>query len=95
MQRILLLVTLALFSVLTAAAVWQDGVLKIFSSIPQSLGSLQIYVDLVIACVLINVWIWRDAKEHGRKPWGRIIATMIVGTFSPLIYLLTRPSESQ
>jgi RsiW-degrading membrane proteinase PrsW (M82 family) len=95
MQRILVILTLILFGALTVAALWQDGILKIFSSIPQSLGSLQIYLDLVIACSLINVWIWHDAKKHGRNPWLWIIATFIVGSFSPLIYLLARPTATQ
>jgi RsiW-degrading membrane proteinase PrsW (M82 family) len=50
-------------------------------------------VDLVIAAMLINVWIWHDAQAHGRNPWGWIIATLIVGSFSPLLYLITRNSS--
>jgi RsiW-degrading membrane proteinase PrsW (M82 family) len=95
MQRIILLLTLILFGALTAAAVWQDGIVGIFSSITRSAGSVQIFIDLVIACTLINVWIWRDAKAQGRNPWGWIIATFIIGTFSPLVYLLVRPSAQK
>lgn len=95
MQRIIILLTLVLFGALTAVALWQDGIMGVFSSITRSAGSVQIYVDLVIACVLINVWVWRDAKEHGRNPWGWIIATFVVGTFSPLVYLLVRPSVTK
>jgi hypothetical protein len=43
--------------------------------------------------MLINVWMWRDAKAHGRNPWVWVIATLIVGSFSPLLYLITRKSS--
>ncbi|MEM7134336.1 MAG: DUF2834 domain-containing protein [Chloroflexota bacterium] len=88
--RTLIIVTLILFGALTAAALWYDGLLGIFASIISSFGSAQIYVDLVIAIVLINVWIWRDAKARGRNPWPWIVAALVVGSFSPLVYLLTR-----
>jgi hypothetical protein len=92
--RLILALTLFLFGVLTAMALWSDGILGIFSSIVHSYGSLQIFVDLVIAASLINVWIWHDAKEYGRNPWGWIIATLVVGSFSPLVYLLFRKDKS-
>jgi RsiW-degrading membrane proteinase PrsW (M82 family) len=92
MQRLIIISVLILFGVLSVVAVWQEGVINIFSAIPRSLGSVQIFVDLVIACTLINVWIWRDAKEKGRNPWLWIIGTYLVGSFSPLVYLLVRPA---
>ncbi len=91
--RLVLVFVLVAFGILTGLAFWHDGVLGIFASIIHSYGSLQIYVDLVIAASLINVWIWRDAKEQGRNPWGWIIATLIVGSFSPLVYLLVRKNK--
>lgn len=95
MSRVILIVTLVLFGGLTAVALWEDGIVGIFSSIVSSYGSLQIYVDLVIAIMLINVWIWHDARAHQRNPWPWIVAAFLVGAFSPLLYLLTRqPSAS-
>ncbi len=92
MSRLLISVTLILFGALTALAVWHDGITGIFASIVHSYGSVQIYVDLVIALVLIMVWIWNDARATGRKAWPWIVATLLVGSFSPLLYLLTRKS---
>ena len=86
----IIIVTLLLFGALTAVAIWQDGVLGIFASIVSSWGSAQIYLDLVIALSIIMVWLYRDAVKAGRNPWPWIIATAIVGAFSPLIYLLIR-----
>ena len=95
MSRILIVITLILFGALTALAVWQDGITGIFASIFSSFGSAQIYVDLVIALVLIMVWIWRDAKATGRNAWPWIVATLVVGAFSPLLYLLSRKSPEK
>ena len=92
MFRIILLATFFLFGIFTAFALWNEGISSIPASIMHSYNSIQIYVDLVIAAMLINVWIWHDAKAHGRNPWGWIIATVIVGSFSPLLYLITRKS---
>jgi hypothetical protein len=90
MSRILIVITLILFGTLTILAVWHDGITGVFASIFSSFGSAQIYVDLVIALVLTMVWIWHDAKATGRNAWPWIVATILVGTFSPLLYLLTR-----
>jgi len=91
-MRTLLLVTLIFFGVLTAIALWFDGITGIFASITSSWGSLQIFVDLVIALTLIMVWMYRDAKRRERNPWPWILATLAVGAFSPLIYLWMRDS---
>ena len=60
MQRTILIIVTILFGGLTAAALWFDGVLRIFGSIFGSWGSAQIYVDLVIACGILCVWMYRD-----------------------------------
>ncbi|MEM9776711.1 MAG: DUF2834 domain-containing protein, partial [Chloroflexota bacterium] len=90
MQRTILIIVTILFGALTAAALWFDGVIGIFSSIFTSWGSAQIYVDLVIACGILCVWMYRDSKQIGRNPWPWIILTAIAGVFGPLGYLLTR-----
>ncbi len=95
MNRVLIVIPLMLFGGLTAVAVWTDGILGIFSSIVSSFGSTQIFVDLVIALVLVSVWMWQDAKATGRNALPWIVATILVGSFSPLLYLLIRKSSEQ
>ena len=70
----------------------KNKVTGIFGSITSSWGSLQIFVDLVIALTFVMVWMYRDAKAQGRNPWPWIVATFAVGAFSPLAYLLVRDS---
>ncbi len=90
--RTIVIITLILFGALTAIALWMEGLLGIFASITSSWGSVQIFVDLVIALAIIMVWLYRDARAQGRNPWPWLVATLAVGVFSPLVYLLVRDS---
>jgi hypothetical protein len=90
MPRTLLLITLALFGALTAAALWQHGYWGIFEPHLKSFGGAQVFVDLLIALMLVLVWMWHDAKVRGRAIWLWIVLTLLAGSFGPLLYLLTR-----
>lgn len=90
MKRILLTLTLILFGALSAVALWQHGYWGIVAPHFQSFGGGQVLADLVIALTLVLVWLCRDAKATGRKAWPWVIATLALGSFGPLIYLLTR-----
>lgn len=90
MQRTFILITLALFGALSTIAMMEFGYLGIFMSPLQSLASMQIFADLLIALTLVMIWMWRDAKASGRNIWPWIIATLTTGSFGPLLYLLMR-----
>ena len=92
MQRILLVVTLVLFGALSAVALWQVGYWGLVAPHFKSFGASQVLADLVIALTLAMVWMWHDAKATGRTVWPWIIATLVLGSFGPLVYLLTRKS---
>lgn len=94
MQRTLILVVLVLFGALSAAALWHHGYWGIIEPHFQSFGAGQVFADLVIALTLVMVWMWRDAKAQGRNPWPWIVATLALGSFGPLVYLLTRKSPA-
>lgn len=94
MQRILLTITLVLFGALTAVALWQHGYWGIIAPLFQSFGGGQVFADLVIALVLVMVWMWRDAKATGRNAWPWFVVTLALGSFGPLLYLLTRGSAA-
>lgn len=88
MPRALLIITLVLFGGLSGVALWQHGVWGIIAPHFQSTGAGQVFADLVIALTLVMVWIWQDAKANGRNPLPWIVATLAVGSFGPLVYLL-------
>lgn len=95
MQRTLITVTLLLFGALTAAALWQHGYWGIIAPHFQSFGGGQVLTDLVISLTLVMVWVWRDAKATGRNVWPWIVTTLALGSFGPLLYLLTRQSTEK
>jgi hypothetical protein len=92
MHRVLIVVTLVLFGALTAVALYQHGFWGILAPHFQSTGAGQVFADLVIALVLVLTWLWRDARASGRNPWPWVVATLMLGSFGPLVYLLTRKS---
>ncbi len=94
MQRGLLTATVLVFGALSVAALWHHGYWGIVAPLFQSFGAAQVFADLVIALVLIMVWMWHDAKATGRNVWPWVIATLALGSFGPLVYLLTRKSAA-
>ena len=92
-SRGLLLALLIPFTLLTGVALVADGLGGIPGAITHSWASLQIFVDLVLAVVILCILIHRDATSRRRNPWPWIVGAALVGMFSPLVYLLTRPSE--
>ena len=90
MQRAALIVILLAFSALTAVAVMEGGPQGIFAVAFASTAGMQLFFDLVIALVLFMVWMWGDAKATGRNPWPWIVITLSIGSFGPLLYLITR-----
>jgi hypothetical protein len=93
MQRVLIGFTLIAFGSLTAVALYQHGYWGILAPHFQATNAAQVFFDLVIALVLVLTWIWHDAKQLGRNPIPWIIATLALGSFGPLVYLLTRQKK--
>ena len=92
MTKIISVIGILLLTPITVLALLEGGIAGVWDAISYNWASVQIYIDLVIAIIFILVWIWDDAKKTGRNPWPWIIAAFVVGSFSPLIYFLTRKS---
>jgi hypothetical protein len=95
MKKITLLIPLIALLAITTVAIWKEGLAGIFAAITLSYGSMQIFMDLVIALTLVMVWMWRDAKNAGRNIWPWIGITLAAGSFGPLLYLLTGNRKHQ
>ena len=83
---------LADFSALTAYAVYQVGYVGFFESLFGSIVGITVLADLVIALSLVMVWMGRDARQRGVSATPYIVATLLLGSVGPLLYLIRRES---
>jgi len=90
MTRTVLIVVLIAFSLLTVVALWQYGYWGIVGPNFETFGRVQVFADLAIALGLFMIWMWDDARAAGRNPWPWFALTLVMGSFGPLLYLLTR-----
>ncbi|WP_293387684.1 DUF2834 domain-containing protein [Nevskia sp.] len=93
LPRPILFAILLPFSILSAYALKEVGYLGIFTAHFHPAG-LQVLTDLVIALTLVMVWMVGDARARGVTVWPYIVATLALGSFGPLAYLLVRGSAS-
>lgn len=93
MNKTLLLIVLAPFSALSALALWQHGYWGLFEPALHSTAAAQVLADLAIALGLLWVWLYRDARTRGRNPWPWMAMTLALGSFGPLVYLLTQSAD--
>lgn len=91
MTRLVLILILAAFGAYSSWAMLQVGYLGIWQAAFANAGSLQILLDLVIACLLISSWMVADARRSGRNPWPFVLLTLTAGSFGPLFYLILAP----
>lgn len=82
-------VSIAVLLPFTALSVWAlvvNGPLGIFAHQFATPGGTQVFVDLVIACMFFVAWMFPNARETGRNPWGYLALTLAAGSFGPLLY---------
>jgi len=89
-RLVVLLIVLAAFGALTALALLDVGFLGILEPHFRSWGGAQVFVDLVIACLLACIWMIGDARERGVSAWPFVLITLVAGSFGPLLYLVVR-----
>ena len=67
-----------------------------FGFIPAAVTSpwhTQIFLDLLVACVIIGSWMVVDARRRGKTVWPYIVAIPFTGSLSPLVYLIVREHQ--
>ncbi len=87
-KRTLAILVLIPFTLLTAYAIREVGYIGIFDYHRHSPAGWQVIADLVIALVLVLTWLVPEARRAGRNPWPWIVATLVLGSFGPLLYLV-------
>jgi hypothetical protein len=86
---VLLIVTIGLLS-LSVVSLLQFGIIGIFLEGFKNSATIQIFIDLVISLGLLLVFIFHDAKIKNRNFTLWLIITLAIGSFGPLLYLITR-----
>ena len=92
LPKALVLAVLLPFALYSSYVVYTVGYVAIFTSHFNVVG-MQVLIDLVIACSLAMVWMWRDAAAIGRNVWPFIITTLFLGSIGPLLYLALAPQR--
>jgi hypothetical protein len=85
-----LLLVIGLFGALTSVALMDVGYLGIFEPHFQSWGAAQVFADLVILALLGCFWMVADGRARGINPWPFVVATLFLGSFGVLFYLVLR-----
>lgn len=93
--RLLAILILIPFTVLSAYALWDVGYIGIWDYQRHSSAGWQVIVDLIIAMVLILVWLVPDARKAGKNPWPWVVLTFVTGSFGPLLYLIFRKGATE
>lgn len=92
-RRALAILLLIPFTALTVYAVMKVGYVGLFEYHLHSPAGWQVFVDLVIALILVLVWLVPEAKRRGASPWPWAIGTLLTGSIAPLLYLAIGPGS--
>ena len=67
------------FIVFTACSLWvfgQTGLRGFFDQLLASPAAWQVFGDLTVSLSLVMVWVWHDARRHGRRFWPWLVETL-------------------
>ncbi|MEM7405683.1 MAG: DUF2834 domain-containing protein [Pseudomonadota bacterium] len=87
-NALLLLAVIVSFGLYTVWVLMQFGYVGLLQAALANGATVQVFIDLVIACLLACIWMVADARRQGRNPWPYIVLTFAAGSFGPLVYLL-------
>jgi len=81
---------LADFAAFTGWVIWQYGYIGLFQIGLSNAATVQLTVDLVIACTVGMFWIYNDARARNVNPWPYLVTTTFLGSIGLLAYLVRR-----
>lgn len=91
-RRIASILILLPFLGLTGWALMNGGIMGILNT-HQTPGGAQVFVDLIIALVLLMTFLVPHARANGRNPWIWVGLTVCLGSIAPLLYFATGKGE--
>lgn len=86
--RIVSLVLLLVLGAVTILALADVGYIGIFRLLIDSTAGWQVFVDLAAALILVLMFLWKDAQRRQIRFWPWLLATLLLGSFAPLVYVL-------
>jgi len=89
-KLLVLALVLVGFGAISAHALAVHGYVGLFETLFATPAGIQVSLDLAIAIALVLVWMSRDAKERGLPFWRYAVASVLLGSFGPLAYLIHR-----
>lgn len=92
MKKIVPVVVLVAFSLFSVELAVKGG-LEGWKSLVEP-WSLQVALDLVIACFLVGSWIRADARKHGINALPFLVALPFLGSIAALAYVVRRNVSS-
>jgi hypothetical protein len=81
---------LADFAAFTGWVVWQYGYVGLFEMAMANAATIQVSIDLVLACSVAMYWIWNDARARNVNPWPYLVTTTFLGSIGLLAYVVRR-----
>lgn len=81
---------LADFAAFTGWVVWQYGYVGLFQMALANGATIQVMIDLVIACSVAMFFIYNDARARNLNPWPYLVATTFLGSIGLLAYIVRR-----
>jgi drug/metabolite transporter (DMT)-like permease len=81
------------FALVTTYAVVQVGYTGIVAYHLPNPAGWQVFFDLCVALILVLSWMIADARQHRRTVWPYVVATLLLGSFGPLAYLIASRRE--
>ncbi len=89
-RKTILVFSLVAFGIVTVLALLEVGYWGLLEPPFYSWGAAQVFIDLVIVCLLACLWMIADARKRGLSVWPFLLITVFAGSFGPLLYLLWR-----
>lgn len=83
------------FLAFSCYVIWQEGYFGFLSMAVGGLWNMQVFLDLVIALLMVCTWMLLDARQRGANAWPYVIATFFLGSIAPLWYLIRRESAKK
>lgn len=94
LRQCLIGAVLLAFTAFSLVAIEEVGYFGLWQAGLASNASLQVLLDLCIACGLGGLWLIGDARQRGVSAWPWLIAVLTLGSIGLLAYLFMRERDA-